>query len=41
MAKRRIFSAAFKEKVALEALAGDQTLAELASRHKVHPNPIA
>ncbi len=29
MAKRRNFSAAFKAKVALEALRGDQTLAEL------------
>ena len=36
MAKRRNFSAAFKAKVALEALRGDQTLAELAARHKVH-----
>ncbi len=41
MAKRRNFSAALKAKVALEALRGDQTLAELASRHKVHPNLIA
>ncbi len=41
MAKRRNFSAAFKAKVALEALRGDQTLAELAARHKVHPNLIA
>ena len=40
MAKRRNFSAAFKAKVAFEALAGDQTLAELAARHKVHPNLI-
>ena len=40
MAKRRNFSAAFKAKVALEALRGDQTLAELATRHKVHPNLI-
>ncbi len=40
MAKRRNFSAAFKAKVALEALRGDQTLAELASRHRVHPNLI-
>ncbi len=40
MAKRRNFSAAFKTKVALEALRGDQTLAELAGRHKVHPNLI-
>ena len=37
MAKRRNFSAAFKAKVALEALRGDQTLA---GRHKVHPNLI-
>ncbi len=40
MAKRRNFSASFKAKVALEALRVDQTLAELASRHKVHPNLI-
>ena len=40
MATRRNFSAAFKAKVALEALVGDQTLAELAGRHKVHPNLI-
>ncbi len=40
MAKRRNFSAAFKAKLALEALRGDQTLAELAARHKVHPNLI-
>ena len=40
MAKRRNFSAAFKAKVALEALAGEATLAELSARHKVHPNLI-
>jgi transposase len=40
MAKRRNFSAGFKAKVALEALRGDQTLAELAARHGVHPNLI-
>ncbi len=40
MAKRREFSAAFKAKVALEALRGGQTLAELAACHKVHPNLI-
>jgi transposase len=40
MAKRRNFSAAFKAKVALEALAGEATLGELSARHKVHPNLI-
>ena len=40
MAKRRNFSAAFKAKVALEALKGDETLAALAGRYKVHPNLI-
>jgi hypothetical protein len=32
MGKRRKFTAEFKAKVALEALVGDKTLAELASR---------
>ncbi len=40
MATRQNFSAAYKAKVALEALRGDQTLAELAARYKVHPNLI-
>jgi len=40
MAKRRKFSAEFKARVALEALVGDQTLAELAKKHDVHPNMI-
>ena len=40
MTTRRRFTGDFKAKVALEALRGDQTLAELASRHKVHPNLI-
>ena len=41
MRKRRKFSAEFKARVALEALVGDKTLAELAVKHDVHPNMIA
>jgi len=41
MAKRRSFSAEFKARVALEALSGAHTLAELAAKHNVHPNMIA
>ena len=37
---RRNHSAAFKAKVALEAMKGDQTLVELAERFQVHPNLI-
>ena len=41
MRKRRTFSAKFKAMVALEALVGDKTMAELAAKHDVHPNMIA
>jgi|SRR3990172_4021885 len=37
---RRNHSPAFKAKVALDAIRGDKTLAELASKHDVHPNQI-
>ncbi len=37
---RRNHSAAFKAKVALAAVKGDQTLAALAERYDVHPNQI-
>ena len=37
---RRNHSAAFKAKVALDAVRGDKTLAELAKMHDVHPNQI-
>ena len=40
MGKRRKFSAEFKSRVALEALSGERTLAELASKYDVHPNMI-
>lgn len=38
--KRRNHSAAFKAKVALEAVKGDKTIAELASQYEVHPTQI-
>ena len=40
MRKRRQFAPEFKARVALEALAGEHTLAELATKHDIHPNMI-
>ena len=37
---RRNHSAAFKAKVALDALKGDRTIAEIAHKHDVHPNQV-
>ena len=41
MTTRRRFTADFKARVALEALRGDKTIQEIASRHKVHPNQVS
>ncbi len=41
MGKRTRSSAEFKAKVALDALPGEQTLSELASRHGIHPTQIS
>ena len=41
MSKRRRFTAEFKAKVALEALRGELTLAEISKKYDVHPNMIS
>lgn len=38
--KRKYHSAAFKAKVALEALQEDETINQIASRHEIHPNLV-
>ena len=41
MGIRRKHSAAFKAKVALEALKENKTLAQLSSKYEIHPNQIS
>jgi putative transposase len=41
MRTRRRFSAELKAKVALEAIKGQETVAELATKHELHPTQIA
>ena len=38
--KRKNHSAEFKAKVALEAIRGDKSIAEIASIYEVHPNQV-
>ena len=40
MTKRKKHSPAFKAKVALEAVKGEETAAQLAARYEVHPGQI-
>lgn len=37
---RRTHNPSFKSRVALEALKGEETIAEIASRYEVHPNLV-
>ena len=39
--KRRTFTAAFKAKVALEAIKGQRTVSEIAQQYQVHPNQVS
>jgi len=41
MRKWRRFTAEFMARVALEALRGDRTVHEIATRHNVHPNQLS
>jgi transposase len=40
MRTQRRFSAEFKAKVALEAINGHETVAELATKHELHPTQM-
>ena len=40
MKKRSRYSGVYKARVALEAIRGDKTLAELSEQYQIHPNQI-
>jgi transposase len=40
MKTRRRFTTEFKVKVALEAIRGERTISQLATKHQLHPNHI-
>ena len=40
MKRRKTYEDSFKARVALEAIKGERTIAEIASQHEVHPNQI-
>ena len=40
MKTRRRFTAELKAKVAVEAIRGERTISELATKHQLHPNQI-
>ena len=39
--RRRVFTDKFKAEVAVEAIRGTKTIAQLAAQYQVHPNQIA
>ena len=41
MNQRRLVTADFKSRVALDALRGDRTIQEIAAKHKVYPNQVS
>lgn len=38
---RKIYTAEFKSKVAMEAIRGDETINSIAKKYEIHPNQIS